>query len=187
MCIYIYIHIYIYIYIYIYVYIYIYIYTYIYIYIYIYIHTHIYIYIYIYIPSSFSSSIKKLTVKNFIVYHCLFNLTLSLQSFLYPSGSTEIFLFANLHLALSFFNVYRLVRTFSLVLRYQRKRLPPPPSTVQGKCIYTIFKMENQKIQLPLLCTKKSRDKHKFFVFQRLVVPGQIFWPAVPRMYYQFV
>ena len=42
--------------------------------------------------------------------------------------------------------------------------LTPPQSTVQGKSIYTIFKAENQEIQFPLLCTKHSKFKHKFFL-----------------------
>ena len=40
----------------------------------------------------------------------------------------------------------------------------PPLSTVQDKCIYTIFKAENQKIQFLLLCTKRSKDKRKFYL-----------------------
>ena len=41
-----------------------------------------------------------------------------------------------------------------------------PLSTVQIKCIYTIFKAENQETQFTLLCTKPSIDKHKFSSFQ---------------------
>ena len=39
-------------------------------------------------------------------------------------------------------------------------------STVQGKCIYTIFKAENQEIQFQLLCTKPSIDKQKFLSYK---------------------
>ena len=41
-----------------------------------------------------------------------------------------------------------------------------PLFTVQGKCIYTIFKAENQEIQFPVLCTKPSKDKDKFDYFK---------------------
>ena len=37
---------------------------------------------------------------------------------------------------------------------------------LQDKCIYTIFKMDNQEIQFPLLCTKPSTDKHTFLSFK---------------------
>ena len=54
---------------------------------------------------------------------------------------------------------------FPLTLMFRAVRTEaPPPSTVQGKCIYTFFKGENQAIQLPLLCTKPSKDKHKFLL-----------------------
>ena len=42
----------------------------------------------------------------------------------------------------------------------------PPLSTVQGKCIYTIFKAENQETQFLILCTKPSIEKHKFLFFK---------------------
>ena len=38
--------------------------------------------------------------------------------------------------------------------------------TVQGKCIYKIFKAENQKTQFLLICTKTNIDKHKISSFQ---------------------
>ena len=39
---------------------------------------------------------------------------------------------------------------FSLVLMFRRLRIEAAPlSTVQGKCIYKIFKAENQEIQFP--------------------------------------
>ena len=56
---------------------------------------------------------------------------------------------------------------FSLLLMFPKMRIEaPPPSTVQGKYIYTLFKAENQTIQLPLLCTKPSKDKCKFLSFR---------------------
>ena len=56
---------------------------------------------------------------------------------------------------------------FSLVLVFPGLRIEAPPSsTVQDKCIYTIFKAENQEIQFPFLCTKPSRDKHKLLSFK---------------------
>ena len=55
---------------------------------------------------------------------------------------------------------------FSLVLMSSGLRIEALPlSTVQGTCMYTIFKAENQEIQFPLLCTKPSIDKHKFLSF----------------------
>ena len=43
-------------------------------------------------------------------------------------------------------------------------------ATVQGKCIYTFFKAENQEFNFPLLCTKPGKDKHK--VFSKVGSPG---------------
>ena len=45
-------------------------------------------------------------------------------------------------------------------------RIEAPPSTVQGKCIYTIFKAKNQKIKIPFLCTKPNINKQKFLSFK---------------------
>ena len=74
---------------------------------------------------------------------------LAVDFFGYPS--LEL-IFINLHLARTFFfNVFQ---------------LSSAPSTVQGKCIYTFFKAENQQIQFPLLCIKPSKDKHKFFLLK---------------------
>ena len=54
-------------------------------------------------------------------------------------------------------------RLFSLVLLFPGLRIEvPPPSTVHGKCTYTIFKVKNQETQFLLLCTKPSIDKHNF-------------------------
>ena len=48
-------------------------------------------------------------------------------------------------------------RLFSLVLVFTGLRIEAPhPLTVQGKCIYTIFRAENQEIKFPLLRTKPS-------------------------------
>ena len=56
---------------------------------------------------------------------------------------------------------------FSLVFVFPGLRIGAPPlSTVQVKCIYTSCKVENQKIQFPLLCTKPSIDRHKFLSFK---------------------
>ena len=56
---------------------------------------------------------------------------------------------------------------FSLVLMFPGVRIEAsPPSTVQGKCIYTFFKVKNQAIQFLLLCTKPSKDKHKILSFK---------------------
>ena len=56
---------------------------------------------------------------------------------------------------------------FSMVLIFPGMRIEAPPlSTVKGKCIYTIFRAENQEIQYLLLCTKPSIDKHKFLSFK---------------------
>ena len=71
---------------------------------------------------------------------------------------------------------------FILVIVFPRLRIEAPPlSTVQGKCIYTIVKAENQEIQFPLLCTKPSIDKHKYVVFQKLVVPIPFYRSSVPQ------
>ena len=56
-----------------------------------------------------------------------------------------------------FFHVYCLARTFSFgTCVSQAENWSSAPSTVQGNCVYTIFKAENQEIQFPLLCTKPS-------------------------------
>ena len=90
-----------------------------------------------------------------------------------PSPGTQLFLmFTVLH------------GLFPLVLIFPG--LSTPPSTVQGKCINTIFKAENQEINFPLLCTKPSIDKYFKKIFQRLVVPESIYRPVVPSMCYQF-
>ena len=60
----------------------------------------------------------------------------------------------------------------------------PPLCTVQGMCIYNIFKAENQETKFPLLFTKLSIDKHEVIIFQRLVVLGAIYRPSVPSIYY---
>ena len=51
---------------------------------------------------------------------------------------------------------------FSFILTFPERRIEAfPLSTVQGKYIYNIFKVENQETQFSLLCTKPSIDKHK--------------------------
>ena len=83
---------------------------------------------------------------------------------------------------------------FCFVLVFPGLRIEASPlSTVQGKCIYKIFKAENQETKFPLLCTKPSIDKHKFS-FSKVGSPkadlsairgtivessGPICWPSV--------
>ena len=55
---------------------------------------------------------------------------------------------------------------FYLVLTFPGLRIEAQSLfTVQSKCIYKIFKAENQETQFPLLCTKPSIDKYKFSSF----------------------
>ena len=55
----------------------------------------------------------------------------------------------------------------SLVLVFFGLRIEALPlSTVQGKCIYTLFKAENQDFQFSPLCTKLSIDEQKCFSFK---------------------
>ena len=52
---------------------------------------------------------------------------------------------------------------FSLVLLFSGLRIEAVPlSTVQDKCIYKMFKAENQEIEFLLLCTKPSEDTFLF-------------------------
>ena len=52
---------------------------------------------------------------------------------------------------------------FSLVLMFSELRIEAPPlSTVED----TIFNVENQEIQFPLLCTKPNIDKHTCLSFK---------------------
>ena len=56
---------------------------------------------------------------------------------------------------------------FSLILVFSGLRIESLPlSIVQGKCICTTFKAEIQEIELPLLCTKPSKNKHTFLSFK---------------------
>ena len=108
---------------------------------------------------------------------CLLPFNWYSDNFYIPSPGTEFFL-----------HVYCLAQTFFLVLMFpglriekSGNRLPASKglitrssllcegalSTVQGKCIYTIFKVENQETQFSLLCTKPSIDKHMFSSFQQ--------------------
>ena len=69
------------------------------------------------------------------------------------------------HGVFSMFTVWP--KLFSLVLTFPGLRIEALPlSTVQDKCIYKIFKAENQETQFPLLYTKPSIDKCKFSSFQ---------------------
>ena len=95
--------------------------------------------------------------------------------FYIPSPGTEFF---------SMFTVW--YGLFSFVLTFPRLRIEDSTlSTVQGKCVYKIFKVENQETQFPLLCTKSSIDKH-VFIFPRLVVLRPIYQQFVASMLYQF-
>ena len=75
----------------------------------------------------------------------------ALGYFLYiPSSGTKFFLM---------FTVW--CRLFFLILKFPRLRIEALPlSTVQGKCVYTIFQAESQEIQFPLLCSKPRKDEH---------------------------
>ena len=75
---------------------------------------------------------------------------------------------------------------FSLVLIFSTLRIDAPPHPQYRVSEYTFFKTQNQSIQFPLLCTKLSKDKRKILFFQRLVVPGPIYRPAVPSEQLQF-
>ena len=94
-------------------------------------------------------------------------LTIWLQSFLYPSVAQSLILYKPSSGTEFCFNVYCFARFFSLSFMFPRLRIVvPPPSTVQGKGIYTIFEVENQEIQFPLLFIKPCKDKHNFFSFK---------------------
>ena len=78
----------------------------------------------------------------------------------------EIIFFISLP-AWSFFHAYCLARTSFIGTHvFWGENLSSATSTVQGKCIYKIFKAENQKTQFPLFCTKPNIDKHRFSSFQ---------------------
>ena len=67
--------------------------------------------------------------------------------FFIPLRGTEIF-FINLSLSQTFLNVYCWAQTIFFGARISRaENLSSAPFTVQGKCIYTFFKAENQEIQ----------------------------------------
>ena len=62
-------------------------------------------------------------------------------------------------------------RLFSLVIMFPGLRIEALPiSTVQGKCIYTFLKRRTRKFNF-VLCTKPSKDKHKFLFFQKVGSP----------------
>ena len=88
--------------------------------------------------------------------------------FLNPSGGMEIifyipspgteFLFECLLFGMDFFVWYSCFPGWELKLR---------PYLQYRVSIYTqFFKRENQEIKFPLLCTKLSKDKHKFLSFK---------------------
>ena len=86
------------------------------------------------------------------------NLTLRLQSFLYPPLGTELI----------FYMPSPGTEFFGFCVS-RAENWSSAPSTTQCKCIYAIFKAPralNQVIQFPLLCTKPSIDKHKFLSFK---------------------
>ena len=51
---------------------------------------------------------------------------------------------------------------FSLVLAFPGLRIEALSLSTWYVYIYTIFKVENQETQFPLVCTKPSIDRHKF-------------------------
>ena len=53
---------------------------------------------------------------------------------------------------------------FSLVLMFSGVRIEALPHSQYRVNVYTLFKAENQLIHFPLLLTKPSKDKHKFFL-----------------------
>ena len=74
---------------------------------------------------------------------------------------------------------------FSMVLMFPGMRIEAlPPSTVQGKCISTFFKAENQEIQLLLLCNKPSKY-NKFLSFKGRYSRADLL-ALYPSEYYQF-
>ena len=83
--------------------------------------------------------------------------------FLYLSGAWRNFVYKPSP-GTNFFAMFTVWHgLFSLTLMFPRLRIEVPSlSTVQGNCMYIFFKAENQEIQFLLLCTKPSKDKHKF-------------------------
>ena len=117
---------------------------------------------------------------NFII------LTLWLQSFLYPSVGTKI-IFYKPSMAWNFFSMFTIWHGyFSLVLMFHGLRIDAPPiSTVQSKCIYTFLKPKIRKFDFCSYVLNLVKINISF-VFQRMLVPGPIYQPAMPIRYYQF-
>ena len=92
-------------------------------------------------------------------------LTLWLQSLFIPfRGTVIIFLHALTWLGLfSMFTVW--YRLLSLVLMFSGLRIEALPHLQYRVSVYTLFlKRRTRKFYFRLLCTKPSKDKHKFFL-----------------------
>ena len=82
------------------------------------------------------------------------------EFFRYPSGMKIIFYKPSPGTDF-LFNVYFWHGLFIFVFMFFRLRIEaPPPSAIY------FFKAENHEIQFPFLCTKPSKDKHKFLSFK---------------------
>ena len=77
-------------------------------------------------------------------------------------------------------------RLFSLVLMFSGLRIEAlPPSTVQGKCIYTFLKWRTSRLNFRSYVLNLVKINISFF-FQLLIIPGSIYRPPVPSEHYQF-
>ena len=83
-----------------------------------------------------------------------------------------------------FFHNYGLPQTFGTQIS-RAWFIAPPLSTVQGKCIYNIFKAENQETQFPYLYTKPSIDKISFYL-SKVCSPEADLSSIRPSMFVQF-
>ena len=113
------------------------------------------------------------------------------EFFISSAGHGDNFFFTNLYLARTFFNVYCLLRTFSLVLVSPKLRIEaPPPSTVQYIYIYiyiyTFLKRKTSRLNFRSYVLILVKIKVRFFFFQTLLVLRTICQSAVPSIYYQF-
>ena len=116
----------------------------------------------------------------------MFNPSAAEIFFCYLSLRTDLFFYK--HSWTFFFNIYCLERIFSFILMFSGLRIEaPPPSAVQGKCIYTFLKRRTSRFNFRscVLNLVSSKDNKSFF-FQRLVVPESIYCPPVPSKHYQF-
>ena len=110
-------------------------------------------------------TIRKQTWWTMIIHIFVLTIFLAREFFCYPLIGTEINFFTYLDGTSLFFHIYCLAQSFSLVLTFPGLRIEAALlSTVHGKCIYTIYKVQNQETQFPLLCTYPSIDKHKIFI-----------------------